>query len=105
MIKLTDIDETREFWSGTKLRKYKVGLNTPNADEDYYDYILAYAPWDKESMMLVNITEGIGKNKSGSVYAGVLSVKLETGKAIVTKSSFQHTLEDFENWYLLGPVT
>lgn len=102
-MKLSEIDERAEFWSGTKLRKYNVGLNTEDRNEDYYDYILAYANWDKESMMLVNITEGLGKNKAGSVYSGVLPIKLETGKAIVNKASFLHTLEDIENWYILYP--
>ncbi len=104
LIELSKINNNQLFYAGTKLRKYSVGLNVKDISADYYDYILAYTLWDSKSMMLVNITEGVGKNKAGSVYGGVLPVKLEHGIAVVDKSSFHHTLgDDLKNWYIINP--
>ncbi len=96
MIQVIDLKKDQIFYKGTRLRKYNVGLNTENKAEDYYDYILAYAHWNRDEMMLVNITEGLGEYKAGSVYGGVLQ-----GGPSVNKEHFMFTLEDIENWYIL----
>ncbi|WP_341224509.1 hypothetical protein [uncultured Arcticibacterium sp.] len=102
-IKLTplqDIDPNQEFWPGTKLRELNVGMNVEDKSEDFYDYILAYANWDSGSMMIVNITEN--NSKAGSVYSGVIPIRTDLGKAIVTKAGFQHTLgKELYDWYLI----
>lgn len=95
MRKILEIDKEEVFFSGTILRKYSVGLGVSESD-DYYDYILAYAQWEKGKMMLVNITKEDGKNKAGSVYGGVLQ-----GGPSVKKEHFLYTLDDISNWYIL----
>jgi len=97
---LHDIDSTKEFWSGTKLRVLNVGMNVDDKSEDYYDYILAYASWESESMMIVNITDN--NSKAGSVYGGVIPIRTDLGRAVVTKAGFQHTLgKGLKDWYLI----
>jgi hypothetical protein len=100
LIPLHDIDSDQEFWSGTKLRVLNVGMYVEDKSEDYYDYILAYANWDSDSMMIVNITEN--NSKAGSVYGGVIPIRTDLGKAVVTKAGFQHTLgNELKDWYLI----
>ncbi|MCK5776095.1 MAG: hypothetical protein KAH25_07965 [Bacteroidales bacterium] len=98
---LEEVESHEKFWSGTRLRNYKVGLNVKVDEDDYYDYILAYALWEKESMMLVNVTNGLGKNKAGSVYGGVLPVRLDTGSAVVDRASFEFTLGELKDWFII----
>lgn len=93
---LKEISDDIELWSGTKLRHHNVGKNTLQ-ELDYYDYILAYANWDPNSMMLVNITEN--DSKAGYVYGGTVNTG---GSASVNKSALQHTLgEGLTDWYIL----
>lgn len=96
MTRIIDLKDDQLFYKGTRLRKYNVGLNTDNKEENYYDYMLAYALWDRGSMFLVNITDGLGKNKAGSFYGGAL----QSGPT-VRKEHFMFTLDDIENWYIL----
>ena len=97
---LIEIDAEQEFWSGTKLRKLNAGMNVKDKAQDYYDYILAYANWDSKSMMIVNNTAN--NSKAGSVYGGVIPIRKDIGKAVVTKAGFQHTLgKDLKDWYLI----
>ena len=99
LIPLNSIDENEEFWSGTIIRKINAGMNVKNKADDFYDYILAYANWDSDSMMLVNITEQ--NSKAGSVYGGVIPI-FDNEKKVVIKKGFKHTLgNDLKDWYLI----
>lgn len=101
MRKLVELEGNFTFWSGTRLRKYNAGLNTIDESKNYYDYILAYATWEPSFMMLVNITEGIGKNKAGSIYGGLIKVKPGFNEVVVDVESLQKSLDDYGNWYLI----
>lgn len=101
MTRLIDLKEDYLFWPGTVLRKFNVGLNTTDINENYYDYILAHANWESDSIMLVNITLGFGKNKAGSVYGGLIKIDQNGGKIAAKKSALKKCLDDFDNWYLI----
>ena len=89
---LNEIDEDRKFFKGTVLRFYY-------HDEDYYDYLLASAPWEKD-MMAVNITED--SIKRGYVYAGVIPVTPKNNEFAVVKKGFQHAFgKNLDGWFLL----
>lgn len=49
---LKDVYDEQEFWRGTRFRQYKVGLNVENEEEDYYEYMLAEIPGEKDYMLL-----------------------------------------------------
>lgn len=91
-IPLIEVDENREFWRGTLLRfQY-------NQDE-FYDYLLAQAPWD-ENMLAVNVTEN--NPKKGAIYGGTIPVKKERGEFVVTKKAFQHAFgKNLQGWFLI----
>jgi hypothetical protein len=96
MRNILKINENEEFFAGTFLRKYNIGLHVEES-KNYHDYILVYAYWENDKMMLVNISkEKFNQNKTGLVYGGILQ-----NGPFVKKSHFLFTLDDLENWYIL----
>lgn len=51
LIPLIEIDSQHDFWRGDRFRQFGMGLNVPK-DEDYYEYMLADIPGDREHMLL-----------------------------------------------------
>jgi len=100
MKNLAELNDNFEFKIGIRLRHYNVGLNVKDEELDYYDYILAYALWLPDEMMLVNITEG--SSKAGGVYGGTIIVDRSNGKIIGEMRNLKYTLgDDLKDWYLL----
>lgn len=97
--RLSDIDDQLELWRGTKIRLVNNGENLHPGDK-YYDYMLALLPWEKENMILVNITDK--NHKAGAVYATKVPIEKGIGKMIVKKSGLKKALgPDFDNCFLL----
>lgn len=98
---LREINDNEEFFRGTILRKYNVGLNdsVTNNEENYFDYLLVSLPWEKD-MIMINITKG--SNKFGAGYTGSIPVNTSNGNFSVNKENLQHTLgEDLLDWFLI----
>lgn len=93
LISLAKIEYEQEFWKGTMLRHYY------NENEDYYDYILALALWEK-SMLVINVTSN--DSSKGSVYSGVIPFSGNPNKYVVTRNGFEHTFgKELEGWFLI----
>lgn len=80
---LKDIHDKDEFYIGTRFRIYNVGLNVSDKKDDYYEYMLAEIPGEKEYMLITNV---VG-HKSGSALALVKTKKsqikfITTGQAL-----------------------
>lgn len=99
LIKLSEIDDGLELWRGTKIRLVNSGTNL-HPDDKYFDYLLAYLPWDRENMILVNVTEK--NHKEGAVYAEKIPVDKSLKKIVVNKEGLRKALgKDFDNCYLI----
>ena len=81
------ISDDQEFCKGTRFRQYEVGLNVKNKEEDFYEYMLAEIPGEKEFMLLTCV-EGY---KSGSALALVKTKFIVTGKAIKYSMGTENT--------------
>lgn len=100
MKKLSELDENYEFKIGIRLRCYNVGLSVKDEKLDYYDYILAYALWFPDEMMLVNITDG--SSKAGGVYGGTVALDRSSSRIVVEMKNLKYTLgDDLKDWYLI----
>lgn len=102
MIKIIELEKNIKIWRGALFRKYNVGLNTEDSSKDYYDYILAQSSWDKDYMILVNISSGLGRNKAGSVYSGVIPVDTTYGESSISKQVLSERLDNVNEWYLIS---
>jgi len=87
IIKLTDVEDSEEFYLGTRFRIYNVGLNESDESEDFYEYILAEIPAEKEHMLLTNV---IG-HKSGKALAYV-KTKRESNSFVVTGNDVKFSI-------------
>jgi hypothetical protein len=81
MIKLAELEDSEEFYSGTRFRIYKVGLNVSDESEDFYEYMLVEIPGEKEHMLLTNV---VG-HKSGCALAYVKTKKHSSVFAVTSK--------------------
>jgi hypothetical protein len=100
--KLSDADENLELWRGSKIRLINNGIDM-HSDDQYFDYILATAPWDSESMFLINITEG--SHKAGAAYACKIPVDKSRQKIVATKDSLKKCLgRNFDHCYLITEI-
>jgi len=97
--KVKDLGDDFEFWRGHKFRILNDGKNL-HKDDPYFDYILTSPSWEKDYMMLVNITEK--SHKAGAVYGVKISIDHSTRKSIVTKTELLKAFgQDAKNFYLL----
>ena len=97
--KLSDVNENLELWRGSKIRLLNNGIDM-HPDDKYFDYLLATAPWEKDHILLVNITEE--SQKRGAIYANKIAINKSHQKCIATKASLKEALgEDFEHCYLI----
>ncbi len=79
LIPINEINDEQEFWRGTRFRIYNVGLNVKDKKDDYYEYMLAQIPNDKEHFLLTNI---VGY-KSGAAL-GLVKISDDQNKIVVT---------------------
>ena len=94
LIPLKNIDDEIEFWKGTRFRQYEVGLNVDNKEDDYYEYMLAEIPGEKDFMLLTCV-EGY---KSGSALTLVKTTE-DKSKFIVNGKAMKYSMGT-ENTYL-----
>ena len=87
LIPLKDIQDGDEFFVGTRLRIFNVGLNVADKSDDFYEYMLAEISANKEYMALINI---VG-HKSGSVLAHV-KIKLGQNKIVTTGQALKFSV-------------
>lgn len=92
MRKLSELSYSEIFFKGTILRNY---INK----ELFYDYMLCYAPWEK-NMLLINITKN--NLKKGSAFGGTIPVE-NNDNFVVDRKGFEYTLgeSELENWFLI----
>ncbi|MEQ9101988.1 MAG: hypothetical protein RIF36_11570 [Imperialibacter sp.] len=103
LTKLSDIDPSLELWRGTKIRLVNDGTNLHPNDE-HFDYLLATLPWDKDNMILVNVTQN--SHKEGAVYGAKVPVDRSLNKIIVNREGLRKALgPDFDNCYLITNST
>ncbi|MCD8528971.1 MAG: hypothetical protein LRY27_03185 [Chitinophagales bacterium] len=76
MIALKNIDDNHVFWKGTRFRLYSIGLNVANKEDDYYEYMLAEIPVNKDYMLLTCV-EGY---KAGCALALVKTINDKPNK-------------------------
>ncbi len=76
LVPLTELDDDELLWKGTRIRVYGVGLSVEYPTDDYYEYMLAEIPGDRDSMLLTCV---VGY-KAGSALSFV--------KTIADKSQF-----------------
>ena len=94
LIPLKDIKDKTEFWKGTRFRHYEIGLNIENKKDDFYEYMLAEIPGEKDFMLLTCV-EGY---KSGSALA-LVKTQINKTKLIVTAKAMKFSM-GIENTYL-----
>lgn len=90
---ISEIDDKTKFYRGTRFRKYEVGLNVVNPEDDFYEYMLTIVPGESEYLLLTCV-EGY---KAGNPLA---FVKTEPNKWFVTAKSLKWSM-GIENVYLL----
>ena len=95
-IKLTEVKDSDEFYLGSRFRIYNVGLNVSDESDDFYEYMLAEIPGEKEHMLLTNI---VG-HKSGNVLAYV-KTKRESNSFVVTAKDVKFSIGT-KNTYLIS---
>ncbi|MBW1294159.1 hypothetical protein [Aquimarina litoralis] len=93
LIPLKDIADTQEFWRGTRFRHY--GVNVSDKESDFYEYMLAEIPGNKEHMVLTCV-EGY---KSGIALALVKTSKDKT-KFVVTGKAIKYAM-GIENTFVI----
>jgi hypothetical protein len=99
LIKLTDIDDNLEIWRGTKIRLVNNGIDM-HPDDKYFDYLLVTMAWDRDFMILVNVTEG--SHKLGAAYATKVPVDKSLKKIVVTKGGLQQAFgPNFDHCFLI----
>ena len=68
---ILEFNNNHEFFSGTRFRVYGIGLNVNDPKDDYYEYMLAEVPGERD-YMLATCVEG---SKSGNALAFVKTKK------------------------------
>lgn len=96
LVALKDVQDTDEFWKGTRLRLYNVGLNVKSPKDDFYEYMLSEYPGDREQMLVICV-EGY---KSGSILASIPTPS-GASKFVVTGKTLKHYL-GIEHVFLLS---
>ena len=73
-IPISELNDTYEFWRGSRFRQYGIGLNVNSPEEDYYEYMLCEIPGNRDEMLLT-CCEGY---KSGCALAYVKTIEDKT---------------------------
>ena len=94
LLPLKDINDEKEFCKGTRFRQYGIGLNVDDKNDDFYEYMLAEIPSER-NFMLLTCVEGY---KSGSALALVKTIEDKT-KFIVNGKAIKYSM-GIENTYL-----
>ena len=84
---ILEFNNNHEFFSGTRFRVYGIGLNVNDPKDDYYEYMLAEVPGERD-YMLATCVEG---SKSGNALAFV-KTKKETNKFCVTTKDLKFSV-------------
>ncbi|MDO5981272.1 hypothetical protein [Flavivirga spongiicola] len=92
---LKEIEDKLEFWKGTRFRQYQMGLNVSEKEDDYYEYMLAEIPGERDFMLLTCV-EGY---ESGSALALVKTSEDKT-KFVITGKAIKYSM-GIENTYLM----
>jgi hypothetical protein len=95
IIPLKELDDNISIFKGTRFRQYEIGLNVENKEDDFYEYMLAEIPGEREYMLLTCV-EGY---KSGSALALVKTID-DKSKFIVLGKAIKYSM-GIENVYLL----
>lgn len=95
LIPLKEIKDNVEFWKGTRFRQYEIGLNVPEKENDFYEYMLIEVP-GKRDYMLLTCVEGY---KSGSALVWVKTAD-DTSKFVVTGKAIKYSI-GIRNTYVL----
>jgi len=94
LVPLEMIRDDQEFWRGTRFRQYGIGLNVENKAEDYYEYMLAEIPGEKDFMLLTCV-EGY---KSGCALS-LVKILDDNSKIVVTGKAIKYSMGT-KNTYL-----
>jgi hypothetical protein len=98
LVPLKEINDDQKFFRGTRFRQYNMGMNVENIEDDYYEYMLAQIPGEKEYMLLICI-EGY---KAGTPLAYV-RVSEDKSTFIVTGKAMKDSM-GVDNTYLLPTI-
>lgn len=67
-------------------------------DDKFFDYLLVTMPWEKDFMILINVTAG--SHKLGAAYAGRVPVAKNSNKVVATKDGLRQAFgPDFEHCF------
>ena len=97
LVPLADVPDEQDFWRGTRIRLFGVGLNVTDKAQDYYDYMLVEVPGEREWMLCTNVTRDAGKNKAGASMCAVKTLDgvnrfVVTGKSLKFSVGTEKTL-------------
>jgi hypothetical protein len=98
-IPFRDIDDCDEFWCGATFRKEATTLNSPDINEDFYEYALFLVKEDSDFMLCAHID----KWEIGTVVCYVTTTK-GTNRATVTAKEFKRSMilpEELDSWYYI----
>ncbi len=90
---LKDTDDNQEFWKGTRFRQYEIGLNVEKKEDDFYEYMLAEIPGEKDYMLLTCV-EGY---KAGSALA-LVKTSEDKSKFVIEGKAIKYSM-GIENTY------
>ncbi|WP_299435634.1 hypothetical protein [uncultured Aquimarina sp.] len=94
LIPLEMIKDDHEFWRGTRFRHYGVGLNVESKEDDFYEYMLAEIPGERDFMLLTCV-EGY---KSGCALS-LVKILDDKSKIVVTGKAIKYSMGT-KNTYL-----
>ncbi|MCR9252577.1 MAG: hypothetical protein NXI20_19310 [bacterium] len=95
LIPLKEIEDSHEFWRGSRFRQYKVGLKVAHEKDDYYEYMLISIPGEY-NFMLLSCVEGY---KAWNTLAKVKTT-LDNKKLIVSAKAMKYCM-GIENTYFV----
>jgi len=95
LIPLKDINDNAEYYKGTRFRLYKVMMNLVDGQNDYYEYMLAEIPGERDFMLLTCV-KGY---KSGSALA-LVKTSEDKSKFIVNGKAIKYSI-GVKSTYLL----
>jgi hypothetical protein len=100
-IPITNLDYEEVFWYGTVFRMYNAGMNPDvvSPENNYYDYLLTFLPWEQEYLALVNVT--LNNHKRGQAYGGLIPVHARIGKCVTRLELEKYLGPVLSDWYLL----
>ncbi|MCB0735522.1 MAG: hypothetical protein H6608_04535 [Flavobacteriales bacterium] len=99
LLPLNEVPEDFNFQIGMRLRVYHIG-RAVNTEDDFYEYLITYLPWQSDAAILVNVTPGSAK--AGFTYTGSVAIDRSNGGVKITKSAFRHTLgSELLHWFLV----